>query len=110
MSVKNKSSQNVVEKSAGRVCQWGCLLHGYHPDGHDDLGEALLSLHRQHLQARLADDAPHDVQMAADAAVDGVQLTALSCHIVLHYDDAVWTQTLLAANQEVQQVFVRQVA
>lgn len=86
------------------------LLHGDHPDGHDDLGEAVLPLHSQDLQAGLGDDAPHDVQMAADAAVDGVQLAALPRHIVLYYDDAIRTQTLLTAKQEVHQVFVCEVA
>lgn len=86
------------------------LFHSNHPDRHDDLGEALLPLHSQDLQAGLGDDALHDIKVAADAAVDGVQLAALSCHIVLHYDDAVWTQTLLTAHQEVHQVLVCKVA
>lgn len=92
------------------VVKTSLLLHGDHPDGHDDLGEAFLLLHRQHLQAGLGDDALHDVQVAADAAVDGVQLAALPRHIVLHYDDAVWTKTLLTADQEGHQVFVCEVA
>lgn len=86
------------------------LFHSNHPDRHDDLGEAFLLLHRQDLQARLGDDVPHDVQVAADAAVDGVQLAALPRHIVLYDDDAVWTQALLTAHQELHQVLVRQVA
>ena len=86
------------------------LFHSNHPDGHDDLREALLLLHSQDLQAGLGDDGLHDVQVAADAAVDGVQLAALSRHIVFYYDDAVWTQTLLTANQEVHQVLVCKVA
>lgn len=86
------------------------LFHSNHPDRHDDLREPFLPLHSQDLQAGLGDDAPHDVQVAADAAVDGVQLAALPCHIVLHYDDAVWTQTLLTAKQEVHQVLVCEVA
>ncbi len=77
------------------------LFHGNHPHRHDDLREALLLLHSQHLQAGLGDDAPHDVQVAADAAVDGVQLAALPRHVVLYYDDTVWTQTLLTTDQEV---------
>lgn len=82
------------------------LFHSNHPDGHDDFREAFLLLNIQDLQAGLGDDTLHDVQVAADAAVDGVQLTALPCHIVLYYDDAIWTQTLLTANQEVHQVLV----
>lgn len=86
------------------------LLHGDHPDRHDCLWESVLPLHSQDLQAGLGDDALHDVQVAADAAVDGVQLAALPRHIVLYYDDAVRTQTLLAAKQEVRQVFICEVA
>lgn len=82
------------------------LFHSNHPDRHDDLREAFLVLNSLDLQAGLGDDVLHDVQVAADAAVDGVQLAALSRHIVLHYDDAVWTQALLTANQEVHQVLV----
>lgn len=74
------------------------LFHSDHPNGHDNLREAFLLLNIQDLQAGLGDDALHDVQVAADAAVDGVQLAALPRHIVLYYDDAVWTQTLLTAN------------
>lgn len=46
------------------------LLHCNHPDRHDDVREAFLLFYSQDLEAGLADDAPHDVQMAADAAVD----------------------------------------
>lgn len=74
------------------------LFHSDHPNRHDNLREAFLLLNIQDLQAGLGDDALHDVQVAADAAVDGVQLAALPRHIVLYYDDAVWTQTLLTAN------------
>lgn len=88
----------------------GCSLHGHHPDGHDDLWESFLPLHRQDLQAGLGHDDLHDVQVAADAAVDGVQLAALPRHVVLDDEDAVGAEALLAANQEVQQVFVCQVA
>lgn len=86
-----------------------CLFHGDHPNGHDDLWKPFLSLHRQDLQAGFGNDDLHDVQVAADAAVDGVQLTALPRHIVLHDDDPVRAQTLLTAEQEVGQVFIRQV-
>lgn len=85
------------------------LLDGDHPDGHDAVREAVLALDGEDLQARLGNDAPHDVEVAADAAVQGVQLAALPRHIVLDDHHAVWTQTPLAANQEVQQVFIRQV-
>lgn len=86
------------------------LFHSNHPDGHGDVREASLPLDGKDLQASLGDDAPHDVQVAADAAIDGVQLAALPCHIVLHDDDTVCTQTPFTPNQEVQQVFVCQVA
>lgn len=59
------------------------LFHRNHPDRHHDIREAFLLLHSQDLQACLADDALHDVQVAADGAVDGIQLAALPRHIVL---------------------------
>lgn len=85
------------------------LFHSNHPDRHDDLGEAVLMLDGEDLEAGRGDDVLHDVQVATDAAVDGVQLAALPRHVVLHYNDAVRTQTFLTAHQEVHQVFVRQV-
>lgn len=86
------------------------LLHSNHPDRHNDLREAFLLLDGQDLQAGHGDDALHDVQVAADAAVNGVQLAALPRHIILYDDDAIRTQTSLASNQEVQQVLVCEVA
>lgn len=86
------------------------LLQGHHPDGHDDLGEAVLPLHGQHLQAGLANDAPHDVQVAADATVQRVQLAALPSHVLLDDDHTIGTKALLTADQEVEQVLVSQVA
>lgn len=86
------------------------LFHCNHPDGHDDVREAFLPLNSQDLQACLSNDGPHDVQMATDAAIYRVQFAALPRHIVLHYDDTIWTQTLFAAKQEVHQVLVCQVA
>lgn len=82
------------------------LFHSDHPDRHDDVREAFLLLHSQDLQAGFGDDALHDVQVAADAAVDCVQLAALPRHIVFHYDDTVWTKALLTSKQEVHQVLV----
>lgn len=67
------------------------LFRSNHPDRHDDLRETFLPLDSQDLQASHGNDALHDVQVTADAAVDGVQLAALSCHIVLYYNDTIWT-------------------
>lgn len=82
------------------------LLHGDHPHRHDDIGEAVLPLHSQDLQACLGNDDPHDVQMAANAAVNGIQLTALPRHIVLYDDNTIGAKALLAANKEVHEVFI----
>lgn len=77
------------------------LFHSNHPHRHDDLRETFLPLDSQDLQASHDNDAPHDVEVATDAAVDWVQFAALPCHIVLYYNDTVWTQAFLTANQKV---------
>lgn len=82
------------------------LFHSNHPDRHNGLWEASLSLNSQDLQSSLGNDGLHDVQVAANAAIDGVQLAALPSHIILDYDNTIWTQTLFAAKQEVHQVLV----
>lgn len=86
------------------------LLQRHHPDGHDDLREAALALRGQNLKAGPAHDVPHDVQVAADAAVQRVQLDALPGHVVLDDDHPAGPQAALAAHQELQQVLVSQVA
>lgn len=77
------------------------LLHSNHPNRHDDVREASLLLNSQDLQSSLGNDGLHNVQVAANAAVNGIQLAALPSHIVLHYNNTIWTQTLFAAKQEV---------
>lgn len=109
LSDKRPKDEDQRVQRVPRSSRSASLLHGDHPDGHDSVREAVLPLHGEDLQAGLGDDDPHDVQVAADAAVDGVQLAALPRHVVLHDDDAIGTQAPPTANQEVQQVFVGQV-
>lgn len=76
----------------------------------DLVREVLLPLLGQEAEARAADDPVYHVQGAAHAAVHVVQDDALLGHVVLDDDNAIGTQALLAAPQELSQVLISQVA
>lgn len=85
------------------------LLHGQHPDRDTLLGEALLPLLPEDGESAHVDEAVQDVEVTDDAAVQAVQGAALPGHIVLQNDHSVVLQATLAADEELQEIFVCQI-